>query len=265
LESILLAYLGELSFLAESIHGLVKLTVVFRSLFNNITYVTQKVPSLFTAFTTGVDNSNPIVYGDVNPFVVSKDDIVEIVVNNFDEAIHPFHLHGHQFQVLSRPASNAGAFPGLNAYDSFLGNPMQRDTITVNANSYVVLRFKASNPGVWLFHCHIEWHVVMGLVATIIEAPEELRGGVIPDDHQAICRQQNIPLAGNAAGNTQNFLDLSGAFERPHIPDRGPVFDPGCVSAGDCDVKRKRDVRKRRRPLGSGVVEGGRTRIQEHR
>lgn len=217
--------------------------------------MTQKVPSLFTAFTTGTDNSNPIVYGDVNPFVVGKSDIVEIVVNNFDEAIHPFHLHGHQFQVLSRPASNTGPFPGLANSDGFLGNPMQRDTITVNANSYVVLRFKADNPGVWLFHCHIEWHVVMGLIATIIEAPEDLRGGVIPDDHQAICKSQNIPIAGNAAGNTQNPLDLSGAFKKPPIPDPGPVFDPGCTSVGNCNVKRKRDVKRRRGAMVDDLVE----------
>ena len=30
-------------------------------------------------------------------------------------------------------------------------------------------------PQVWLFHCHIEWHVDSGLIATIIEAPLELQ------------------------------------------------------------------------------------------
>jgi iron transport multicopper oxidase len=161
-----------------------------------------------------------MVYGaEVNPFVVSKDNIVQIVLNNFDEAIHPFHLHGHQFQVLERPASNSGPFSSDTS--NFLGDPMQRDTVTVNPKSYVVIRFKADNPGVWLFHCHIEWHVVMGLIATIIEAPEELRGGSIPADHQTICKAQNIPLAGNAAGNTQNFLDLTGAFTEPPNPDNG--------------------------------------------
>jgi iron transport multicopper oxidase len=179
------------------------------------------VPSLFTAFTTGADNINSVVYGNVNPFIVVRDDIVQIVVNNFDEAIYFFHLHGHQFQVLARLPSNAGALPGLDYTSSgFLGNPMQRDTVTVNSNSYVIIRFKADNPGVWLFHCHIERHAVMGLIATIIESPDDLAGGVIPEDHQAICRSQNIPLAGNAAGNTQNFLDLSGALVKPPIPDR---------------------------------------------
>jgi iron transport multicopper oxidase len=177
------------------------------------------VPSLFTAFTTGSDNTNPLVYGTVNPFIVSAGDIVQITVNNMDAAIHPFHLHGHQFQVLERPASNAGVFSGGNV--TYLGNPMQRDTITVNANSYAVLRFKADNPGVWLFHCHIEWHVVMGLMATIVEAPEQLAGGSIPGDHRSACKAQNIPVAGNAAGNTIDHLDLTGANTQPPNPDDG--------------------------------------------
>ncbi|CZR64592.1 related to Conidial Pigment Biosynthesis protein brown1 [Phialocephala subalpina] len=215
-----------------------------RSYFNNITYVAQKVPSLFTAFTTGSSNTNPLVYGTVNPFVVESGDIVQIVVNNNDAAIHPFHLHGHQFQVLERPASGSGAFDGHNI--AFLGAPMQRDTVTVNANSYVVLRFQANNPGVWLFHCHIEWHVIMGLAATIIEAPESLAGGTIPSDHQSVCNAQKIPLAGNAAGNTQNFLDLAGANTQPPNPDNGPTFEPSCVNSGSCDEKRKRERRHRR-------------------
>jgi FtsP/CotA-like multicopper oxidase with cupredoxin domain len=30
---------------------------------------------------------------------------------------------------------------------------LARDTVTVNAESYVVLRVIADNPGVWIMHC----------------------------------------------------------------------------------------------------------------
>jgi iron transport multicopper oxidase len=177
------------------------------------------VPSLFTAFTTGTENSNPLIYGAVNPFVASKGQVVQIVVNNLDAAIHPFHLHGHQFQVCERPSFGAGTFNGHTR--NFPAVPMRRDTVAVNPGSYVVLRFLAENPGVWLFHCHIEWHVIMGLAATIIEAPEELCGLPIPDDSQAACAAQNIPIAGNAAGNTKNLTDMTGANTVPPYPDNG--------------------------------------------
>lgn len=100
---------------------------------------------------------------------------------------------------------------------------MQRDTVNVNANSYVVIRFTADNPGVWLFHCHIEWHVVMGLLATIVEIPDELNGMSIPSDHANVCQLQNIPTSGNAAGNTRNFLNLTGANTVPANPNNGYV------------------------------------------
>lgn len=63
-----------------------------------------------------------------------------------------------------------------------------------------------------LFHCHIEWHVEAGLVATFIEAPEKLQSSLtIPPQHQEICEQQGIPTMGNAAGNTEDYTDLRGA------------------------------------------------------
>lgn len=51
--------------------------------FNNITYVTPKVPTLYTALSAGEDAMNPLVYGEfTHPFVLEKGSIVEIVVNN---------------------------------------------------------------------------------------------------------------------------------------------------------------------------------------
>jgi iron transport multicopper oxidase len=150
--------------------------------------------------------------------VVNKGDIVQIVVNNLDVAIHPFHLHGHQFQLCERAGRGKGKYTGHGR--NFPAVPSRRDTVSVNGGSYAVLRFKAENPGVWLFHCHIEWHVIMGLSATIIEAPQELTGLTIPADHAAACKAQNIPTSGNAAGNT-NYTDLTGANVVPPFPDRG--------------------------------------------
>ncbi|KAK8384269.1 hypothetical protein O3P69_009199 [Scylla paramamosain] len=38
-----------------------------------------------------------------------------------------------------------------------------KDTVTVPSGGYTVLRFLASNPGYWLFHCHLTFHVEMGM------------------------------------------------------------------------------------------------------
>ncbi|KAL5890122.1 hypothetical protein ACKVWC_005338 [Pyricularia oryzae] len=195
-----------------------------RACFNNQTFIMPHTPTLYTAATVGEANTDAIVYGNVLPEIVSYGQVVDIVINNIDAAIHPFHLHGHHFQLLERPKSNTGVWPGRSGGYNTL--PALRDVVHVNAHSYAVLRFKATNPGVFLFHCHIEWHVEMGLTATIIEAPERIRGKTFPPDHMAACKVMGMPTAGNAAGNTVNVYDTSGYKEVPDTVYHGAMYYP---------------------------------------
>ncbi len=175
----------------------------------------QKVPSLFTAMTVGADAENPKVYGkNGNAFVVKGGQLVEIVINNFDTGGHPLHLHGHAAQLVARA-------PGVYGYDGDTSKmpriPMRRDTWIVAAAGYTVLRFIADNPGVWFIHCHMEWHLEAGLAAMIIEDPLTLQQTqTIPDAWKTQCLNQGIPISGNAAGDTKNFLNLNGA--NTHAP-----------------------------------------------
>lgn len=45
--------------------------------------------------------------------------------------------------------------------------PPIKDTIIVPNNGFVRLRFKACNPGYWLMHCHLEYHMHTGMTLTI--------------------------------------------------------------------------------------------------
>jgi iron transport multicopper oxidase len=130
---------------------------------------------------------------------------------------HPFHLHGHTFQVITRSDDDAGFYDPANT-STPSPTPMRRDTILVRPNGHTVLRFRSDNPGIWLFHCHIEWHVASGLIATMIEAPLALQqqlDGKIPEDHWNVCKEGKVPTEGNAAGNTVDFLDLTGENRSP--------------------------------------------------
>ena len=44
-----------------------------------------------------------------------------------------------------------------------LVDPPRKDTVYIPAKGYVVLRFRADNEGIWLFHCHILWHHAGGM------------------------------------------------------------------------------------------------------
>ena len=188
-----------------------------RGQLSSFTYVPQIVPTMFTALTAPAANvMNPAIYGRVNPRVLNFGEIVEITLNNHDNRAHPFHLHGHAFQVVNRGEGGA-LWPGLSTTPQF---PMRRDTVIVYGGSSVTLRFVADNPGVYLFHCHTEWHVESGLTATFIEAPDVLQSYnlYVPVSHRDTCDMQKIPRKGNAAGNSKDYTNLDGAPTEPQDP-----------------------------------------------
>ncbi|KAL9074797.1 MAG: hypothetical protein Q9157_004263 [Trypethelium eluteriae] len=189
---------------------------------NDITYVSPKVPTLYSALSTSELATNPTVYGsNTNSFVLNHLDVIEIVLNNDDPGKHPFHLHGHNFQAVWRSDDDAGFYDPTASNVTFPAKPMRRDTFVVHPNGNIVIRFRADNPGVWLYHCHIEWHVDSGLMATMVEAPLVLQETLkIPDNHYQVCRDQNALTQGNAAGNTVDLLDLKGQNLPPApLPD----------------------------------------------
>ena len=70
-------------------------------------------------------------------------------VTNVTKHVHPMHLHGHVFRVLS---SSKKTLP-----------PVLADTFNVEPNETVELAFKAAH-GDWVFHCHILEHMDAGLM-----------------------------------------------------------------------------------------------------
>jgi hypothetical protein len=55
-----------------------------------------------------------------------------------------------------------------------LTNPIARDTQTVDAGGYLTIAFPLDNPGVWLLHCHIPFHIAQGLGVQFLENPDKI-------------------------------------------------------------------------------------------
>jgi iron transport multicopper oxidase len=58
----------------------------------------------------------------------------------------------------------------------------------------------------------------------MIERPIDIQqqlSGKIPEDHWNACKAGNVPIAGNAAGNTLDFLDLKGENKSPETLPAG--------------------------------------------
>jgi len=94
-------------------------------------------------------------------------------------------LHGNQFWILATGASgdfNWASYPSLNTT-----NPMRRDTMTVDAYGWSLIRFRADNPGLWAFHCHISWHMEAGLLMQFMTRADLMKEWTIPSDVLALC------------------------------------------------------------------------------
>lgn len=68
--------------------------------------------------------------------------------------VHPIHLHGHTYQVISRNGKK-------------LPTPLWQDTALIYPNEKIEVAFVADNPGDWMFHCHILDHAASGMIAAI--------------------------------------------------------------------------------------------------
>ncbi|CAM0952253.1 unnamed protein product [Alopecurus aequalis] len=122
------------------------------------------------------------------------DSVVDIVLqnsnmlNNISET-HPWHLHGHDFWVLGHgdgkfdPAADAWRL--LNVKD-----PIMKNTVPLHPDGWTAIRFHANNPGVWLFHCHIEAHVSMGMGVVLEEGVE--RVGRLPSSIMGCGRSKGL-------------------------------------------------------------------------
>lgn len=122
------------------------------SMLNNITYSAPKVPSLMSMLSMGEDSLNQNIYGPQTAAeVLLPHEVMDLMVINFDGNGHPFHLHGHKFQITRLAldvTSNDSTLNPPHTYDN--PNPMSRDTIIVPAGGAVNIAFRADNPGAWI-------------------------------------------------------------------------------------------------------------------
>ncbi|KAK2008243.1 multicopper oxidase [Colletotrichum eremochloae] len=146
--------------------------------------------------TTGV---NDVTFDPEKEFVYQTTGIqtVDIVISNFDDGAHPFHLHGHKLFVLKQgptgyPPENADELERELAAAGVLDNPLRRDTVTVQGYGWAVVRVVLDNPGMWAFHCHNAWHAEAGMmmvIAAMVETSKEWKAG---EEETRLCEMPGV-------------------------------------------------------------------------
>lgn len=139
-----------------------------------------------------LDNAPPLLYspptlknGDGNITIVTKNntwiDLV-ILTPDLSQPPHPIHKHGNKAFILgagegnftwSTVAEAATAMP----QNFNLVNPSYRDGFvtlpSVDKPTWLAVRYKVENPGVWMLHCHIQSHLNGGMAVVILDGVDE--------------------------------------------------------------------------------------------
>jgi len=127
----------------------------------------------------------PVIYGNISdgwtasttmfmPFNTTIDLIMKVAPDSMDTMGHPMHLHGHKFWILG---TGEGAFPYSSVQDVpsslvNLDDPPYRDTVELPASGWAVVRYVSDNPGAWLLHCHLQWHLLSGMALVLVEGED---------------------------------------------------------------------------------------------
>jgi len=129
---------------------------------NDVAATLPSVPVYISAGEYGIEP------GQIHIEPLELNEVVDIVIENPTMMGHPFHSHGHTFWVIEQ----SGEYNDVN--------PIERDTINVPIKERVVIRLLADNPGPWIFHCHIDYHMVEGM-AMVFTIGDPLKDWPVPE------------------------------------------------------------------------------------
>ncbi|CEL10666.1 hypothetical protein ASPCAL15095 [Aspergillus calidoustus] len=167
-------------------------------------YAEPSIPIIYGNMSDGW-NSNTTLHFPANSTV---DIVMNIANDSLDTMGHPMHLHGHKFWVLG---SGSGSFPYQSVAEApssliNLDDPPYRDTANLPSAGWLAIRYITDNPGAWILHCHIQWHIVSGMALVLVEGEDQLGAlirqgnGSIPDSTTPITSSTAPSYTFNSSG-----------------------------------------------------------------
>ena len=114
-----------------------------------IEMIFTKIPGGSGKFNTWLVNGKP--YPHEREFVLNRGARYRLVFRNSTDDAHPLHLHRHQLELVEMNGIKTGG--------------ILKDTVVVPYYGRAVVDFTADQPGLSLFHCHIQQHMDYGFKA----------------------------------------------------------------------------------------------------
>ncbi|EGN97077.1 laccase [Serpula lacrymans var. lacrymans S7.3] len=153
-------------------------TTTLDFMINGVAYKPPSVPVLLQILSGAMNATDLLPRGSV--YMLPRNKTIEITIpGGSSGSPHPFHLHGHKFDVVRSVQSNAYNFI----------NPVQRDTVNTGFDGdMVTVRFRTDSPGPWMFHCHNNWHLNLGMAIIFVEDPGEVASSSpVTKDWESLC------------------------------------------------------------------------------
>ncbi|OKL61583.1 hypothetical protein UA08_03264 [Talaromyces atroroseus] len=154
---------------------------------------------------------------ELNVYPAEIGEIIDIILVNEPNGVaggfdtHPWHFHGAHFYDLG---SGPGSYNATANEEKLRGyNPIVRDTsllfkytegfeigagLDYTSQGWRAWRVRVTDPGIWIIHCHILQHMIMGMQAVwVMGNATEITHGTTPDLVEGY-----LTYGGNAYGNS---------------------------------------------------------------
>ncbi|KAF9461176.1 laccase 2 precursor [Collybia nuda] len=156
---------------------------------NRSRFFTPSMPVLLQIMSGKQSAQDLLPSGSV--YTLPHNKVIEISIpGGLNGSPHPFHLHGHTFDVVRSAGSQEYNYH----------NPVRRDVVSTGfAGDNVTIRFVTDNSGPWILHCHIDWHLRAGMAVVFAEDTRSISSMVPPESWDQLCpiyNAFNTPLAG---------------------------------------------------------------------
>ncbi len=173
---------------------------------------------------------NGHAHESIPPIRLAEGERVLIRLMNLGNLPHAIHTHGHSFRIV---ATDGNPVPQ--------GMELVKDTVLLGPGERYDIELTGDNPGVWMFHCHMENHAANGMMSLIqydgavptgpvaeFFSPD---GGVAGDGARhlhdlpepASTAEAAAPTAPLPPGEDEVAAPLAGVVEIAMVDDR---FDP---------------------------------------
>ncbi|KAJ6621044.1 laccase [Mycena sp. CBHHK59/15] len=127
---------------------------------NGETFTPPTAPVLLQILSGAQSATDLLPSGSV--YTLPSNSVIEISIpGGTAGAPHPFHLHGHNFHVIKSAGNDTFNFV----------NPVIRDVVSTGSatTDNTTIRFVTDNAGPWFLHCHIDFHLEIGLAIVFAE------------------------------------------------------------------------------------------------